>query len=105
MSPYRDLTEREIFVGDYIVYSALWGRCAVLKYGKVVGLVEKKHEWRADEIEYKAKVVTVDRDHNDQWRAQANGRPITLGFLDRMMVVSPDQVPGEARAVIDGVAA
>lgn len=109
MSKYVDIAGDPIEVGDYIVYAALWSRSATLKYGRVVKLVEKKDEY-SNKVSHKAQVVSVDRSWDDKWELQGGGwskKPIekyqvqTLGFLDRMLVVRKEQVPDEARELLD----
>ena len=41
MLEHRDLTGREVRVGDFIVYAALWDRSATLRFGRVAALKER----------------------------------------------------------------
>lgn len=95
---YKDLADQPIAVGDYVVYSAAAGRSAVMKMGQVVALGKRKgHEYRqpgwerVDTVHPTLKVVSVDAWRGDSsWRnaLQNKGRPVTLGFLDRVLVVT-----------------
>ncbi len=102
MHPYRDLVHNPVFEGDYIVYSALWSRSAVLKFGIVTELTTRKE----DKDTLVIKVITVDRitkwdgtNTYKVWELQNNGKPVTLGFLDRLMTVP--MLPDELEVLLD----
>lgn len=97
---YRDLACREISVGDCIVYSALLSRSAVLKYGVVKSLETRKDGWSSDKLTPTLRVVTVDRSYTDNWQLQNNGKPVTLGFLDRLLVIQPEMLPEAVRDLL-----
>lgn len=102
---YKDLAGQEIKVGDFVVYTALWSRSAVMKYGKVVELGIRKDKYDENKPgEPTLKIISADRgfifnpltkDHDNAWIIQAQGKKITLGFLDRTLVISPAQMPKE----------
>lgn len=97
---YKDLSGREIAIGDYICYAALWSRSAHLKYGRVLTLKNEK-----------VGCVAVDRSWKNTWLLDGvvrwDGGPLrparvnTLSFLDRLLVVTCDQLPDEARILLD----
>lgn len=97
---YQDLAGQDISVGDYVVYSAAAGRSAALKMGRVSGLGSRKDGWRDDApLIPTLKVVSIDAWKDGfGWRdfgaLQNKGKPITLGMLDRVLVVT--QVPALA---------
>ncbi len=118
----RDLAGTAIKIGDYIVYAASWGRCPILKYGRVVGFGEKEETSyvRAGtelefvtRVELKIKAVTVDRSldvrqSNGAWlykwelqNAKRKNTSVTLSFTDRMLVVPSHMVPAQACKVLD----
>jgi len=101
----RDLAGNEIKLGNYVAYAASWSRSPILKYGIVTRLAERKHRyWPTDSETGKSTpsigVLTVDRDFKKQWEIQREGKEIVLGFLDRLLVVSPQQVPFEALDIL-----
>jgi hypothetical protein len=79
---YKDIVGKEIQVEDFIIYAALWDRSATLKFGIVTQLSQRENG------DPTIKVITVDRTYKGVWGLQNNGRPITLGFLDRLMVLN-----------------
>lgn len=103
---YKDLNGIDIRPGDYIVYSALWDRSAILKYGVVTRLEKRKGSYYSNTQEVPTlRVVSVDRsgrwnketnEHYYVWELQNKGKEITLGFLDRLLVVPKAMVPEEA---------
>lgn len=103
---HTDLAGRPIEVGSYIVYAALLGRSAVLKYGKVVALIEGNDSWRG--ATPKVQAVTVDASINYKtqeimgFNVQNKGRPITLSFTERMVVVDQAQIPVSALRALHG---
>ena len=118
----RDINGREIVAGDYVLYAALWGRCATMKYGRVTRFDRRKPSWKGDDgpKATTVKVVSADResiwsarDPNEPWRRpeivgvrwvlQNDGREVTLGFPERMVVLPPELVPDDVRELL-GVA-
>ena len=101
----RDLSGILIAPGDYIVYAALWDRSAVLKYGLVtrLGLSKPRYSYKLkkhDVQEPTVRVVTVDRDFEHKWELQKKGNEVALGFVDRLLVISDDCVPEDARKLL-----
>jgi hypothetical protein len=112
MKKHEDLAGNAITQGDYVVYAALWSRSATLKYGRVTKLVTEAKDWDGKKKPVtKVQVVSVDRTFKDDWELQGGGwndkddpekcKLQTLGFLDRMLVVTKTQVPEAARALLD----
>ena len=110
MKKHEDIAGNPIKEGDYVLYAALWSRSATLKYGRVIKLtMAKSPDWRG-ESPPKVQVVTVDRGWDDKWEIQGGGwenkdpekaKLVTLGFVDRMMVVTKAQIPEDARKLLD----
>lgn len=119
MSEYRDLANQPINVGDIVCYAALWSRSAVLRYGRVKSLKTRKDKWKdaqnTDQLtnQLTIGVVGVDRVHKsgrnphtlewlfwEEWDITKKGHEITLGFLDRLLVVRPEQLPREVRDLL-----
>ena len=101
---HKDIAGRDIKVGDYIIYAALWDRSATLKYGKVTGLAERDGAWCYNAEPRKTptvKIYSADRDFNGKWELQKKGHVVTLGYLDRLSVIEPHQVPADAKKLLD----
>lgn len=96
---HKDMVGKNISVGCYIVYAALWSRSATLKLGKVVELSSRPPGYYQTEPTLTIKVVTVDRSWNNTWESQKDGKPITLGFLDRVLIV--DDVPENVKSLLE----
>lgn len=100
-----DAFKREIHVGDYIAYAALWSRSATLKFGIVTRLADKDNAYTPDKlIPDKVPTIrarTVDRNWGNDWEIQSKGKEITLGYLDRLIVIDRDSVPEEIKALLE----
>ena len=89
---YQDVAGQDIAIGDYVVYSAAAGRSAVLKMGRVTELAVRKGSW-TEKTTPTLRVVSVDawKDGHgcrDFGALQNKGKPVTLGMLDRVLVVT-----------------
>lgn len=98
MKEFRDKAGRLIKRDDIIVYAVSYGRSPGLSYGKVLDIVESKSEYRK---RVKVKVHGVDRSYTGNFHA--NVKPGFLEYSERMLVVTGEQVPEEARKVLDGI--
>lgn len=92
-----DMFGKEIKVGDFIVYGAVDGRSGTLRAGQVLELKETKN-W-SGEVEPKVFVKSWSNFRSKGWGAPDDTRSgrqknVTLGFLDRLIVV-PEEVVGE----------
>ena len=101
---YKDMFGRDIKVGDYIVYAGLADRSAVLRAGRVIELTASKEEVSI----YDRKTGEHSRGHEPKIRCESwnnfrsqgwNGeeksgkqKAVTLGFLDRLIVVPEEYV-------------
>lgn len=101
---YKDLNDIDIRVGDFIAYAALWSRSPILKYGLVTRLEKRAASYYQTEETPTLRVITVDRSgrwdketnkHFYVWELQNKGKEITLGFLDRLLVIPRAMVPKE----------
>jgi len=107
---YKDLANKEIKVGDFIIYSALCCRSSVLKYGRVVELGIRKDTYDEKNLGWPTlKVISADRmnywnrekeEDESKWEIQANGRIITLGFVNRCLVIPIECVPVEVQNLL-----
>src|ERR1039457_5588875 len=96
-----DKIGQEITVGSYIVYGHALGRCAGLRFGKVLRIkYEKTNDWD-HEPTFKVKVWGV----NDEWTYEPVlcSTPGTLNFPDRMLVVDSKLIPPDFLALLQNV--
>lgn len=87
-----DKAGNEIKIGDFIVYGHALGRCAGLRYGKVLEFKETEiSPWNKNKTTH-LKVIGVDDDWIESIRL--NERPGTLQFPEsRVLIVSENQIP------------
>lgn len=86
-----DKAGNEIKIGDFIIYGHALGRCAGLRYGKVLGFEEAEVSlWNKEKTTY-LKTIGVD----DNWgNPHLNKRAGTLQFPEsRVLIVSENQIP------------
>lgn len=101
MKNHYDIADNEIKPGDFVIYAALWSRTAALKYGIVTRLAEREDGALYDrDAKYTIRVLSVDRDHDDKWEIQKEGKEMALGFLSRLLVVPSELVPTQAKAIL-----
>lgn len=99
---HKDIAGADLKPGDYIIYAALWDRSATLKYGKVTRLAERDESWRSGQPKLPTiRLRSVDRDWDGKWELQRGGKETTLGFLDRLLVVYPEQLPAGVKEMLD----
>jgi hypothetical protein len=96
---HRDIAGNAVTVGNIIVYAALWDRSATLRYGRVVALATRTTN-QPGVVKPTVRAITVDRGHDGVWNLQKDGGQVTLGFLDRLLVVHCDQVPPGALEIL-----
>lgn len=108
---YKDLFGNDIKVGDYIVYAAVDGRSGTLRSGRVLKLTTSKPDkWSPNKpLEPKVMCATWSNFRaQSTWRTNAESEPsgrqknVTLGFLDRMIVVPADQVSDKIKKDLNG---
>jgi hypothetical protein len=96
-----DMGGFEIKEGDYICYAALLGRCACVRYARVIRLVEiveKKNCW--DPTTAPIRVKAVELDWYDNFAILNKGREISLSFPGRMIRINPEQVPEKVKELL-----
>lgn len=94
--PAYDLGGVEIQVGDWIVQAFALGRCAALKYAKVIGFSEKSGALRLvgfeqDNWEYRWDPELEERVPNE-YKWKRNG-PYSVQFSDRTVVIPDAAIP------------
>lgn len=105
MSNHKDMFGREIKVGDYIVYGAVDGRSGTLRAGQVLELKEGKGY--GGEMEYKVFAKSWSNFRAKGWGAPDNERSgrqknVTLGFLDRLIVVPAETLSDKVKQDLEG---
>ena len=97
-----DKVGQEITVGSYIVYGHALGRCAGLRFGKVLRVkYEKTDDWSQKKT-FKIKVWGID----DEWTSYEPvlcSTPGTLNFPDRILVVDSKLVPPDFLALLQNI--
>jgi hypothetical protein len=105
---YKDMFGREIKVGDYIIYAGVDGRSGVLRAGRVLKLTVGKSGW--EKTTPKVTCDTWNYGNTVEWDHKANpskatpfvksgrqSKAVTLGFLERMIVVPEDYVHAKVK--------
>lgn len=93
---YDDKAGHTVKVGDFIVYGHALGRCAALKFGKVLK-IETVKTWR-DEIEWRIGVRGVEE---QRWCGKIElSRPGTLMFPERTILAN-DFIPQAYKDLLD----
>jgi hypothetical protein len=96
-----DKSGNEINVGDYIVYGHNLGRCAGLKFGKIMNIdyEETGNHWQP--FKFSIGVIGVDDDWNFQdARLSRKG---TLQFPDRIIVLPFEKLPDYAKKLLKDI--
>lgn len=93
-----DKANREIKVGDYIVYGTLLGRSAALKFGKVVSIEEIEGSYGAN---CKLRVNGVEEEfwwkEGTKWRLTRG----TLSFSNRTVIIPGEILPKDIKDLLD----
>lgn len=93
--------------GDYIAYGQALGRCAAMNIGRVIdaGLKSLPPRWKGenrDEQEFRCKIVGLDWDYRTD--SYVRGEKLrTLMFSDRIVVLHPDTVPANLKALLESL--
>ena len=111
---YLDMFGREIKVGDYVVYAGLADRSAVLRAGRVIELTYSKQEVSIYDrktgkhsygYEPKIRCESWNNFRSQGWKGEERSgkqKAVSLGFLDRLIVVPEDYVSEKIKNDIDG---
>ena len=101
MKTVKDKSGREIKINDYIVYGHALGRCAGLKYGKVLAFKEFETFHINKDKKIGLSVIGID----DDWSSQKPELGKRKGFLqfpeERVLIVSLDQLPKGYKELLD----
>jgi len=94
---FEDKCGKKLKGGDFVIYGHALGRCAGLRYGKVIQI-----QWSKDKKTPKAKVHGV----NDDWSYDEPAlcsRTVALGFPKRILRIDRDQLPHEFVKMLDPI--
>lgn len=100
---YKDMFGRQINVGDYIVYAGLADRSAVMRAGRVLALTQSKTEY--SDPEPKIRVSSWNNFRSRTYNGEEKSgrqKDVSLGFLDRLIVVPEDYVSDKIKSDLDG---
>lgn len=100
----QDLNGREIEVGNYIVYPALWSRSAILKFGKVVKInpltIDKYGSAKPETIS----MLGVEyQSYEKDIKFIPNQTISALKFDYRLMVIDASAINLEAKKLLDAM--
>jgi hypothetical protein len=97
---FLDKAKKEITVGSYIVYGHNLGRCAGLKFGKVLKI--KTYE---PEDNYSSGVTFTVVGVDDDWNFQEPflSKKGNLMFADRILVLDFNQLPEYAQKLLKDI--
>ncbi len=113
MPTFNDKSGAPLMPGDYIVYGYNLGRCASLRYGKVLGMKETKNPAQYERAtKTKLKIRGCDFYKGQEAFVSQNGSEYKayepkanllysaswLEFGDRVLCIHPDQMPPEVLA-------
>jgi hypothetical protein len=101
---YKDMFGNDIKVGDYIVYAGLADRSGVLRAGQIIELTYTKGGYGAVEPKVRARSWNNfrSRDGYDGNTRSGRQKDVSLGFLDRMIIVPTEQVSEKIKADLAG---
>jgi len=98
---FKDKSGRKLKGGDFVIYGHALGRCAGLRYGKVIQVQWSKGYDGDDKIP-KLKVHGVDDDweHNEP---RLCSKSVALGFPQRVLKIDRDQLPNKFSEMLDAI--
>ena len=111
---YKDMFGRDIKVGDYVVYAGLADRSAVMRAGRVIELTHSKeqvslYDRKTGEHSYgyepKIKCESWNNFRSQGWKGEEKSgkqKAVSLGFLDRLVVVPAEYVSEKVKKDLDG---
>jgi hypothetical protein len=103
MSEFKDKSGRVVKPGDLVVYGVAYGRCAGLSYGKVLEVRDNPSYDRNSEYnragKAKLRVSGVDK----PWGSVQVKKPGFLEFSERVLVITPEQVPQDILVKLDKI--
>jgi hypothetical protein len=100
---YKDMFGRDIKVGDYVVYAGLADRSAVMRAGRVIELTHSKTGYGTPEP--KIKCESWNNFRATGWNGEEKSgkqKAVSLGFLDRLVVVPAEYVSERVKKDLDG---
>jgi hypothetical protein len=102
MNSILDKSGHPIEVGSYVVYGHALGRCAGLRFGKVLKISPRKARWFDDsDSAVTIQVIGVD----DDWEREEPklcSKPGNLMFPNRTIVLRGYDLPPTIKELLDG---
>jgi hypothetical protein len=95
-----DKSGHEITVGAYIVYGHALGRCAGLRFGKVLAIKPKAKPRSRLDSQWSITVIGYDDDALMAYNRVCD-RTGTLGYPDRIMVIPRGWLTDEIKSALD----
>ncbi|MBP9757241.1 MAG: hypothetical protein KBD06_01440 [Candidatus Pacebacteria bacterium] len=94
---FTDKANVEVAPGDLIIYGHALGRCAGIRFGKVLALAEHpKSEWgsnhKTGDRDCKLRIIGVDDDWSHE-EPKLLSKASVIAFGSRVLKLHPDQVP------------
>jgi hypothetical protein len=97
---FKDKSGKVLKAGDYIIYGHAIGRCAGLKYGKVVGI----KPGNPNSYSQSSTTLRVQGLEDNQWNDEISlSRKSTLQFQERVLKIERSQLPEESARLLDTV--
>ncbi len=105
---FKDKAGSVVQPGDIIVHGHALGRCAGLRYAKVLALVPHPEDKlfpgslnKVGDRDCKIRIIAV----NAEWShrpPEIADKPVVIGFGDRVMKLHQDQVPEKILGLLNG---
>lgn len=103
---FIDKSGREVKVGDFVVYGHSLGRCAGLRFGKVLKIeILTRPSWHADQSdneEWRIRVKGIDDDWDKDIASSTAAREGTLQYPSRILAVN-DIIPEDYKDLLKTV--
>ena len=98
---FLDKASNTVHVGDFTAYGSLLGRCAALKFGKVIKIEKVSPDWDKSKEEWHIRVIGVE-DWQPGWRPDylEKSKPGTLMYPDRILLAN-DFIPEKYKEVLE----
>lgn len=94
---FTDKAGKPVLSGDLIVYGHALGRCAGLRYGKVLALIPHPDKDRVynktGDRDCKLRIIGVDDDWSSHKPPELLSKASVVSFGARVLKLHPDQVP------------
>lgn len=96
-----DKTGNKIEIGSYIVYGHALGRCAALKFGKVIDIEFQTDNFPQYPTHVRISVIGIDDEAH--WSKPHLTKRGFLGFPERIIVLPVDKLPEYAKELLKNI--